>query len=199
VSPSPSECSRCPAQRRASSFRGGLGALLGIVLTVGCSFIPEPVGGIPESLHEPWVTLPLRTWLAEERAVPEAVALCAPPACSPALVIGVVRLTGEEAEAAERILQDPASLARALSGPRPEAAPKDPRRARSVASVVPLREGSLRGLAVALAREDGTRPAHGAALARRVGASLRVVLVVGAEEEAVLDAARRAAAAHLDS
>ncbi|HEX2136138.1 MAG TPA: hypothetical protein VHG30_09585 [Microvirga sp.] len=44
---------------------------------------------------------------------------------------------------------------------------------------------------------DGSRPALGAALGRRSGPDLRVVLVIGREAEAVETTARRVAREHL--
>ena len=65
----------------------------------------------------PWEALPLRKWLAEDRAEPEALAFCAPPECRPGLVVGVVRLTGRDAEITDGILKNPERLARALRSP----------------------------------------------------------------------------------
>ena len=167
--------------------------------TAGCSYFPDPIAGLPESLQAPWINLPLRPWLAEDRATPEAVAICVPPVCRPGMVVSVVLLRGADAEAAERLLRDPAPLAARLATPAPPPAKGAKPRQRSVSTIVPLQEGTARGFAIDIVREDGKRHAHGAALAHRDGADLRVVLVVGEEKSAVLSAVRRAAAPHLQS
>jgi hypothetical protein len=187
-----------PAPRRASSFWAPLAAAA-LFSATGCSYIPEPVAGLPETLQAPWINLPLRSWLAEDRAIPEAVALCVPPECRPGLVVSVLRLRGPEADAAERLLRDPAPLAARLATPAPPPAKGAKPRERSVSTIALLQEGDAGGFAVDITREDGKRHAHGAALARRIGADLRIVLVVGEERSTVLNAVRRTAAAHLHS
>lgn len=180
---------QCPAVRRALSF----GAGLALAAMAGCGYIPRPVEGVPPGA--PWEALPLRKWLAEDRAEPVALAFCAPPECSPGLVVGVVRLTGKDASEAEAVLKDPSALARALRAPQKTASGK----AKPVGAVVaarPLKEGSLRGFAISIAPADsGKRPAYGAALGRRTGGSLQAVLVIGEDEASVegtvLDVARR--------
>ncbi|WP_046867724.1 hypothetical protein [Microvirga massiliensis] len=174
-------------------------AAAALFAATGCSYFPESVAGLPETLQTPWINLPLRSWLAEDRAIPEAVALCAPPECRPGMVVGVVRLRGEDADVAERLLHDPAPLAARLATPAPPPTKGAKPRQRSVSTIVPLQEGTARGFGIDIVREDGKRHAHGAALARRDGADLRIVLVVGEEKNAVLSAVRRAAAAHLQS
>ena len=136
--------------------------------------------------------LPLRRWLAEDRADPEAIAVCRPPVCGPGLVVGVVRLTGREADRTEAALADPQKLARALS------IPKDPKAAiRAQAAAKRLEAGPARGFALALQRSDGSRPAHGAVLGQRFGPDLRLVMVIGEEAETVETTARRVARDHL--
>jgi hypothetical protein len=185
-----------------------LGALLGAA--AGCSYYPRAVEGVP--YRDPWVALPLRGWLAEDRAEPEAMAFCRPADCSPGLVVAVLRLTGEDAATAEAVLDDPARLVRFLQrskdrSSREDAAAKNAARTippkrpvRTVAAAVPLRFGTGKGFTLTLGRADGSlRPAFGAALGRRDSGGLRVVLAIGEDPNAVTAAARRAAEGHSGS
>lgn len=171
----------------------------GLVLGSGCSYLPQPVEGVPSG--EPWAALPLKRWLAEDRIAPEAVAGCWSADCPQRLAVGVFRARGEEARVLEGVLADPERLARALRNPPP---PR-PGRARKPAppvpvevSTAPLAQGAARGFLVTLSRRDGARaPVHGAALGARGPDGLGVVIAVGEEAQAVEDAARRAARGHL--
>ncbi|HEV2557053.1 MAG TPA: hypothetical protein VGU45_00345 [Microvirga sp.] len=164
-------------------------ALACLAALAACSALPRAVQGVPAG--EPWFALPLKEWLGEERAEPEAIAVCRPPECGPGLVAGVVRLAGAEADAAERVLADPGALARMLRTPKAG-------RPRTAVDLKPLQAGSAAGFAITLARQDARRrPAYGAALGRRSGGDLRVVLVVGEDAGAVEDAARQVAREHL--
>jgi len=157
-----------------------------------CHLVPQAVRGVP--FEEPWLVLPLRSWLAENRAEPEAIALCRPPVCGPGLVVGVVRLSGREADLAEGALRSPERLARALS------TPKDPKSTvQTAATAKPLVAGASRGLTLTLQRRDGTHPAYGAVLAHRFGADLRMVLVIGEDPDSVENTARRVAREHMGS
>jgi hypothetical protein len=177
---------RCPAPRRAFACGAAIAAL------AGCHLVPRAVEGVPFS--DPWLVLPLNEWLAEERAEPEAIALCRPPVCGPGLVVAVVRLTGAEADRAEAVLRDPARLAKALGAPR-DPRPRFPARA----SAKRLDAGRARGFTVALARADGSRAAYGAAVGQRSGADLSVAIVIGEDPGSVEETARRVAREHLGS
>jgi hypothetical protein len=178
--------------RSPRAFRASLaGALLGALLA-GCSYIPREVAGLPE--EQPWFALPLRSWLAEDRTEPEAVAICRDPACGTGLVVSVVRLTGEDARITRALLERPEPLVRAVEQPNPNGA------ARTVATVRRLRAGTSRGFLLTLEREDGSRaPAYGAALGKASGEDLRIVIVIGGSEEAVEATLRRVAVEHLGS
>jgi hypothetical protein len=178
---------RCPAQRRALSF----GLLIGVL--AGCQYVPRAVEGVP--VEAPWAALPLRAWLAENRAEPEALALCRPPDCGPGLAVAVVRVSGAEREAAEAVLQHPDRLARALEGPGGKTRP-----VATVASATPIREADATGFVLSLGRRDGSKPpAFGAALGRRHGGDLRIVLAIGEDAGHVEAAARRVARQHLEA
>ncbi|MGO4574261.1 hypothetical protein [Microvirga sp. 2TAF3] len=164
-----------------------------VILALGsCGYIPRPVEGVPPGA--PWEALPLRKWLAEDRAEPEALAFCAPPECSPGLVVSVLRLTGKDAREAEAVLDDPATLARFLRS-RPGKPPSG--KAKPVQTLVttkPLQDSPYRGFAISLAPADGRKaPAYGAALGLRSEDALRVVLVIGEDEMSVQTAVRRVA------
>ena len=175
---------RCPAPRRAFACGVLLGAL------AACHFSPRAVEGVP--FTEPWLVLPLNRWLAEDRAEPEAMAVCRPPVCGPGLVVGVVRLVGREAEIGDAVLSDPGKLVRALVTPKDSKAP-----VRATASARTLAAGAAHGFAMTVQRRDGTRPAYGAALGQRLGPQLRLVLVIGEDPETVEATARRVAREHL--
>src|SRR3712207_49644 len=93
-----------------------LASLLLAALLAACNLYPRAVQGVP--VGEPWFALPLGEWLGEGRAEPEAMAACRPPACGPGLAVSVVRVSRTDAAVAERLLADPAPLARALEATR---------------------------------------------------------------------------------
>jgi hypothetical protein len=157
--------------------------------TAACSLLPRPVEGLGGEAG--WSALPLRAWLAEERGVPEAVALCAAPDCPGRLAVGVIRLSRDEAAGAAAILADPSRLARELEARAraPSRRGKTPRPP-TLVEVRPLGTADRRGFAITLARRDGTQAVHGAVIATDAD---EVVVAVGESSTAVEDAARRAA------
>ena len=158
-----------------------------------CGYVPRAVEGVPAGA--PWEALPLRKWLAEDRAEPVALSFCAPPECRPGLAVSVVRLKGRDAQVTDALLRDPERLARALRSPAGRDKP-----VRTQVSVEPLRNAPYPGFTISLAPADGKKaPAYGAALGRRSGESLDVVLVIGETAEAVQDTARQVAARELGS
>jgi hypothetical protein len=182
-----SSVTRCPALVRASSLL----LLLGL-FSACASYYPEPVRGVSNA--SAWVALPLRRWLAEDRAEPEAVAICRPPECGPGMVVAVVRTHGEDADEAEAVLRNPERLARALEDMRDRKS-----KVRTKAAARRLTDGALQGFALELARDDGERPAFGAALGRRTGDGLEFVLAIGDDRDAVEATLRKVAAQHLIS
>jgi hypothetical protein len=170
---------QCPAFRRALSF-----GLL-IVTLSACGYIPRPVEGVPPGA--PWEALPLRKWLAEDRAEPQALAFCAPPECRPGLVVSVIELKGSDADISESVLKDPARLSRALGRTAHEG-----KEVHAMVAARPIDDGGSHGFAISLAPSDGSKPpAYGAALGRRSGEALRLVLVIGDNEAAVLATLRQ--------
>jgi hypothetical protein len=170
------------------------GSLIILALAVtSCGYISRPVAGVPPGA--PWDALPLRKWLAEDRAEPVALSFCAPPACSPGLAVGVVRLTGKDAQVTDALLKDPERLARALRSPAGRQKPVQARIA-----VERLKAGPHPGFAIDLAPADGARrAAYGAAFGKREGEALSVVLVIGEDAGAVHETARQVAARELGS
>ncbi|MBA1155729.1 hypothetical protein [Microvirga mediterraneensis] len=169
-----------------------------LVLTFGlavasCGYLPRQVAGLPSG--PPWDALPLRKWLAEDRAEPIALAFCAPPECSPGLAVSVIRLTGKDADITDAVLKDPERLARALRSPAGREKPVKTR-----ISVERLKDSPYPGFAIELAPSDGgKRPAYGAALGRRSGSDLEVVLAIGEAPDAVRERAKEVAARELGS
>jgi hypothetical protein len=158
-----------------------------------CGYIPRPVAGVPPGA--PWDALPLRKWLAEDRAEPVALSFCAPPDCSPGLAVGVVRLTGKDAQVTESLLKDPERLARALRSPAGREKP-----VRTRIAVERLRGSPHPGFAIDLSPADGAgRAAYGVAFGKRDGEGLSVVLVIGEDAQAVHETARQVAARELGS
>jgi hypothetical protein len=181
--------SRCPALGRAPLLllAGSLAA---------CSAYPRPVEGLSPAT---WLDLPLRRWLAEDRAEPLAVAVCRLPECGPDMVVAVVAIHGPDADAAEAILNHPERLAgalRARSEDRSSAKPAPGTHA-TAAAAHPVRDGPLKGFSLSMSRADGSRAVFGTALGHRTGSDLRVVLAIGADPQVVEATARRAARANL--
>ncbi len=163
-------------------------AALGLV---GCDYLPRTVAGLHADAS--WGALPLRKWLAEDRAEPIALSFCAPPECSPGLAVSVIRLKGRDAQVTESLLKDPERLARALRSPVDRKKP-----VKSTIAVERLRNAPYPGFAITLAPTDGAKPpAYGAALGRRSGEDLDVVLVIGASPEIVQQSVREVAAREL--
>ena len=163
-----------------------------------CGLVPEPVAGVPAG--DAWVALPLRSWLAENRGVPEAMVACFSAECPQRLAVGVFRLSGADAEAAAAVLRQPDRLVAYLRSRDARETGAERRGIRTQVTARPLRDAKLEGFAIMVARPDGARaPAHGAALGARSGGTLRFVLVVGEDAEGVEATARRVAAKHLGS
>jgi len=136
--------------------------LLALSLSLAsCGYIPRQVAGLPSGPS--WDALPLRRWLAEDRAEPVALAFCAPPECSPGLTVGVIRLTGKDADITDALLKDPDRLARVLRSPAGREKP-----VKSRITVERLTDAPYPGFAIDLAPTDGSkRPAYGAARGKR--------------------------------
>ncbi|MGF9762112.1 hypothetical protein AAII07_43725 [Microvirga sp. 0TCS3.31] len=168
--------------------------ILALALPVAsCGYLPRPVAGVPPGA--PWDALPLRKWLAEDRAEPVALSFCAPPECNPGLAVSVIRVTGKDAQVTEALLKDPERLARGLRSPAGREKPVKTR-----ITVERLTGSPFPGFAIDLAAADGSKsPAYGAAFGKREGETLLVVLVIGEAQDAVRATARDVAARELGS
>ncbi len=166
---------------------------LAALLALGaCAYAPRGLEGV--SGGEGWTALPLRGWLAEGRARPEAIVACLTADCPHRLAVALITLQGEDARTAEAVLRDPERLAAHLR--ERDEADKDPRRAkvRSEVRARAIGTADAPGFAITLGRADGTRPpAHAAAQGRLRGESLELLLAVGDDEAATLAALRGAA------
>jgi hypothetical protein len=167
--------------------------LVGAALPAGCIYVPTYVEGVPAGAS--WVALPLAGWLSEGGVRAEAITACFAPDCAPRAGVGVFRASGDEARTVEAALRHPERLARLLQERAAAAAStKRPGAGRAIQTVTPLKDGSLAGFTLAMAREDGSRAAHAAVIGKRSGEALRFVIVVGADEEAVRATAREVVA-----
>jgi hypothetical protein len=174
------------------------GFALGIALAA-CTALPRTVEGLPDA--SAWESLPLSDWLAEDRAEPEAVALC--ETCGAGMMVGIVRLSGPSAREAEAELRDPRRLVQVLEARnsrarRPGAGPARPVVVKS--SARSFQAAGASGFLLTLWRADGAKPAvQGAALGRRDGSGLTIVLVIGTDAGAVETLAARIAKDRLAS
>lgn len=176
-----------------------VGGALALLAVSGCldlglvgdvAFAPR-VPGLPAD--QPWVSMPVGAWLTGSGVEPRAISACFAEACQPRAVVALFRAEGAEARALARVLDDPAALSRAVAGRRrPGARPVPPGRAADV-TVERRQEGPLSGVAIRLARRDGSRPAYGYALAARRGDALAGLLVVAETEDGARRLAREAA------
>jgi hypothetical protein len=165
--------------------------LLAAIGLVGCDYIPRTVAGLHADAS--WGALPLRKWLAENRAEPIALSFCAPPSCHPGLAVSVIRLKGRDAQITESLLKDPERLARALRSPADRNKP-----VKTEIAVERLKNLPYPGFVIALSPKDGGKPpAYGAALGKRSGEDLEVVLVIGDAADVVQQTARQVAAREL--
>ncbi len=163
---------------------------LGLVSSIA---FPPDIPGLDRD--QPWVRLPVGSWVTDGAVQPVAMVGCFAPSCSPQAAIGLFRARGAEAENLARVAQDPQRLASALleGRPRPSGLGKAPK-PKIAADAQPIREGGWRGFSLHLAREDGTRAVHGAILTRSTAGTLTIVFVVSGAENAALRIARTVAA-----
>jgi hypothetical protein len=161
--------------------------LLALGMT-GCDYVPRTVAGLQTDAS--WDALPLQKWLAEDRAEPIALSFCAPPSCNPGLAVSVIRLKGKDAQITESLLKDPERLARGLHSPVDRKKP-----VRTHVAVERLKDAPYPGFMITLSPMDSEKPpAYGAAVGRRSGEDLEVVLAIGLSSEVVRQSVREVAA-----
>ena len=170
---------------------GAAGCLdLGLARSV---VFPPDIPGLDNA--QPWVLLPVDSWVTDGGIQPIAIAGCFAPACAPEAAVGLFRAQGAEAERLARVAEDPQRLARALLEAklhprRLGTAPK----AQVATSAERLAEGRWRGFSLHLSRKDGTRGADAAVLTSSAGGTLTVVMVIAAAPDAAIRLARDVAA-----
>ena len=177
-----------PDLRRLALF---LAVAASLTLT-GCSPVGTRVAGIDSTDlrrlaerggEEVWLALPMGRWLGTRANVgrPEAVIACIAPGCRNRLVVAVLRLEGETADLAERDLRNPQMLARGIA-----AQDSAPASRRVDIEILPHDLADLAGFTVSLSAPGARASAvHGAALGRREGRDLRVILAVGDDLQVV--------------
>ena len=174
------------------------GALLGLSGCIDLSLVsavafPPWVPGLDPG--QPWVSLPVEAWVQEGELDAVAVAGCFSPACAPAAAVGIYRARGTEAARLRVVADDPDRLARALLRPPPPRPGRARATVRATAEAELWREGGRTGFTVRLARSDGSRAAHGAALLLDgPDGALTIVLVVSPSGDAARRIAREVAA-----
>jgi hypothetical protein len=170
---------------------GALPAAVALAATLGCSefdrladyAFPPTVPGLPRNAS--WVSLPIGGWVTEGGVEARAIAACFSPTCPARVGVGLFRAEGRDAALLSAIVGDPERLKRGLEAKdRDDPAPR-PRPLRTEITVAPLREGTLPGFALRLARPDGSRAAHAIVLATAGSGPVSVLIVIGESAEAV--------------
>ena len=169
-----------------------LASCLDVGLLADTTFPPE-VPGLPAG--QPWVSLPVRSWVVEGDVKVRAVSACFEATCRPQAAVVVFDVAGPDATRLRAALRDPASLerelvARALLRPpvrsgrrRGAPAPGDSLPATRI-EVVAASGTSGAGLTVRLARPDGSRSTFGVISAVPRPGGMTVVIVIAPSQQA---------------
>lgn len=172
-----------------------LPALALAVSLAGCVYMPRQVAGLDP--NDAWTSLPLRSWLAEERGEAEAIAACFGGECRDRIGVGVFVLKGEAARDARAVLDDPRRLTADLRARERRDESEKRKKIDVTIDARPITAGPARGFELTMSsRQEPARVAIGVVLARQEGDGLRVVMAVG-EDRAVVDAAARQTAAEV--
>lgn len=167
----------------------GLAGCLDIGLVSSIAFPPTIAGLDPA---QPWVPLPVGSWVTEGRIEAQAIVGCF--GCTPAAAVGLFRAEGEAGAKLLQIAGAPDALVSFLERGDAEARRKGRKPPNIVAAADRVREGAWTGFAIRMSRPDGSRPASGVALAHSSGGSVRLLIVVAASEDAARRIARDVAA-----
>lgn len=192
---------RPPLVFAAAALAGALGVAGCIDLGLVSDIVFAPtVPGLPAD--QPWVSLPVNTWVTEGGIRADAMAGCFSSACTAPAAVGLFTATGSDGRVVASLAADPTRLARFLAEP-----PKpDPRIARSKGTRPPrpvpkvdvavqrLASTQGSGFLVRMTRADGVNPAFGVVIARPHGGATTFVLVVSGSEEAARQLAQDVAA-----
>ncbi len=140
---------------------------------------------------QPWLLLPVGVWVTEGEIEARAVAGCLEPACAVQAGIGLFEARGRAAsEIAARIAR-PDDLAREVARRRPVS--RTTSRVPSEVAVERIREAGHDGVAVRIARRDGSRAAYGIVLAAAHPGSTTVLVVIASTPEGARRIARETA------
>lgn len=138
---------------------------------------------------EVWLAFPMSKWLGtrENAGRPEAVIACIAPTCRNRLAVGIFRLVGETADLAERDLRNPQMLARGLAAQ--ESANGETPSQPIDFDIAAHSLDDLSGFTISMHAPQANGPTvHGAAIGRREGRDLRLILAVGDDMQVVLAA-----------
>lgn len=169
----------------------GLAGCLDLAFVRAVAF-PPGIAGLPGD--GAWLRLPVGAWLTDGDVEPVAVIGCLPPECSPAAAVAVFRARGPAGPRLVAEARDPRRLLAGLRARQDRSAVRS-RIARSEIDAQPLSVGRLAGTSVRLARADGSRAAHGVALAGERHGAVLVVLAVAETRDAALSLATGATGA----
>ena len=154
---------------------------------------PAEVPGLPSG--QPWVSLPVRSWLVQGDVQVRAVSACFDATCRPRAAVAVFDVAGRDAARLTADLADPSALkrelvARALLRPNVRPARSGARPAARGTSLWPPRIDVVASpgpgpprLSVRLARPDGSRAAFGHIVALWHQGSVTFVVVIAADED----------------
>lgn len=177
--------------RRAFALGAVFGALAGLS---ACALLPEPIEGVERA--DEFIAFPVRAWMVRDDVRPISVAGCLVEPCAARVGLGVFDMTGAARQGVQRIVERPALLAADIAERDGRDRTEARRAITPVVTSAPLAVDGARGFQLSMARPDGTRAAHGVALTRVQGPSIRVVLAVADDPALALSAARQAASAY---
>ena len=163
----------------------GLAGCLDLELVANVVFPPTIAGLDP---GQPWIPMPVGSWVTEGRIEAAAIAGCF--TCAPAAAVGLFRASGPAGQELMRIAARPETVRAMLQrGPDRKVDPRKPTPA-VTARAEPIREKGWTGFAINLSRDDGSRQAAGVALVRGERGRATVLLVVAESTDAAERIAR---------
>ena len=159
---------------------------LGFVRDV--AFPPGLAGLAPD---QPWLLLPVGVWVTEGEIEARAVAGCLAPTCTVQAGIGLFEARGRAASEIAARIAHPDEFAREVTRIRRTA--RTTSRVPSEVAVERIREAGHDGIAVRIARRDGSRAAYGVVLAAARPGSTAVLVVIAPTPEGARRIARETA------
>lgn len=159
---------------------------LGFVRDV--AFPPGLEGLAPD---QPWLLLPVGVWVTEGEIEARAIAGCLAPACAVQAGVGLFEARGRAATEIAARISHPDEIAREVTRVRLPAGAKS--RVASEVAVEPIREAGHDGVAIRIARRDGSRAAYGIVLTAPRPGSTTVLLVIAPTPEGARRIARETA------